>query len=325
MASEILLTNLRSGDSNNNIFKTYYQAHPDKAEGFAQCLCNQPHTCESDIAGIIYNGDISADNFRKLVSGLTVYDEFVKRTGIEFSRNVNDYYFALVVNKMVADGQAPKETKITSDAQLTDLHKVLGKNLNYSDYVVGGDHSKNKIKYIKCKVPMKFLNSDIELKVPVKKNFFGTTFRLATEKVPATMTFIEDPDEKEYIVPAALWQAWTKELVSKRPTPNFLFAESKFLQFYIKPEPKNFRETLSANGMKKGLDIINAYKYEINNYNELVLFCDAESMAELKEDAEDKGYKWEPHMNGQNILKSNSGKFYVVDTSGDAITVFAST
>ena len=330
MADKFELATLRSGeDMNNTMFKSYYNSRPEIAEKNLSIMCSSPNQAEGDISGCIFYGEVSQDNLRRIVGFLTLYPEFQKRTGVEFDTPVADYYFAAIINNMVSDGKVPRECRILSTQQLTDIHKLLGggKYIDYSQYVIGGDHSKQKVKYIKCKVKMDFLNSDIELKVPVKKNLFGATFRLANEKsttAPAIMSFAEDPDANEYVLPTSIWSAWVDELVSKRPTPNFLAVEAKTLQFYIKPQPKHFREALSANGMAKGLDILNAYDADFNGYHELVIKCDPETIKELKEEVANRSshFTWEGHSGGINVLKHNGGRFYVVDKSGDTLAVY---
>ena len=327
--NKLELATLRSGDMDNAMFKSYYNSRPEIAEKNLSIMCSSPNQAEGDISGCIYYGEVSQDNMRRIIGFLTLYPEFQKRTGVEFNTPVTDYYFATIINNMVSDGKVPRECRILSDQQLKDIHKLLsgGKYIDYSQYVIGGDHSKQKVKYIKCKVKMDFLNSDIELKVPVKKNLFGATFRLANEKsttAPAIMSFAEDPDANEYVLPTSIWSAWVDELVSKRPTPNFLAVEAKTLQFYIKPQPKHFREALSANGMAKGLDILNAYDADFNGYHELVIKCDPETIKELKEEVANRSshFTWEGHSGGINVLKHNGGRFYVVDKSGDTLAVY---
>ena len=325
--NKIELATLRSGDMDNAMFKSYYNSRPEIAEKNLSIMCSSPNQAESDISGCIYYGEVSQDNMRRIIGFLTLYPEFQKRTGVEFNTPVTDYYFATIINNMVSDGKVPRECRILSDQQLKDIHKLLsgGKYIDYSQYVIGGDHSKQKVKYIKCKVKMDFLNSDIELKVPVKKNLFGATFRLANEShSPAIMSFAEDPDANEYVLPTAIWGDWMEELVNKRPTPNFLAIEAKTLQFYIKPQPKHFREALSANGMAKGLDILNAYDADFNGYHELVIKCDPETIKELKEEVANRSshFTWEGHSGGINVLKHTGGRFYVVDKSGDTLAVY---
>lgn len=325
--NKIELATLRSGDMDNAMFKSYYNSRPEIAEKNLSIMCSSPNQAECDISGCIYYGEVSQDNLRRIVGFLTLYPEFQKRTGVEFNTPVTDYYFATIINNMVSDGKVPRECRILSDQQLKDIHKLLsgGKYIDYSQYVIGGDHSKQKVKYIKCKVKMDFLNSDIELKVPVKKNLFGATFRLANEShSPAIMSFAEDPDANEYVLPTAIWGDWMEELVNKRPTPNFLAVEAKTLQFYIKPQPKHFREALSANGMAKGLDILNAYDADFNGYHELVIKCDPETIKELKEEVANRSshFTWEGHSGGINVLKHTGGRFYVVDKSGDTLAVY---
>ena len=325
--NKIELATLRSGDMDNAMFKSYYSSRPEIAEKNLSIMCSSPNQAECDISGCIYYGEVSQDNLRRIIGFLTLYPEFQKRTGVEFNTPVTDYYFATIINNMVSDGKVPRECRILSDQQLKDIHKLLsgGKYIDYSQYVIGGDHSKQKVKYIKCKVKMDFLNSDIELKVPVKKNLFGATFRLANEShSPAIMSFAEDPDANEYVLPTAIWGDWMEEMVDKRPTPNFLAVEAKTLQFYIKPQPKHFREALSANGMAKGLDILNAYDADFNGYHELVIKCDPETLKELKEEVANRSshFTWEGHSGGINVLKHNGGRFYVVDKSGDTLAVY---
>lgn len=325
--NKLELATLRSGDMDNAMFKSYYNSRPEIAEKNLSIMCSSPNQAEGDISGCIYYGEVSQDNMRRIIGFLTLYPEFQKRTGVEFNTPVTDYYFATIINNMVSDGKVPRECRILSDQQLKDIHKLLsgGKYIDYSQYVIGGDHSKQKVKYIKCKVKMDFLNSDIELKVPVKKNLFGATFRLANEShSPAIMSFAEDPDANEYVLPTAIWGEWMEELVNKRPTPNFLAVEAKTLQFYIKPQPKHFREALSANGMAKGLDILNAYDADFNGYHELVIKCDPETIKELKEEVANRSshFTWEGHSGGINVLKHNGGRFYVVDKSGDTLAVY---
>lgn len=325
--NKIELATLRSGDMDNAMFKSYYNSRPEIAEKNLSIMCSSPNQAECDISGCIYYGEVSQDNLRRIIGFLTLYPEFQKRTGVEFNTPVTDYYFATIINNMVSDGKVPRECRILSDQQLKDIHKLLsgGKYIDYSQYVIGGDHSKQKVKYIKCKVKMDFLNSDIELKVPVKKNLFGATFRLANEShSPAIMSFAEDPDANEYVLPTAIWGEWMEEMVDKRPTPNFLAIEAKTLQFYIKPQPKHFREALSANGMAKGLDILNAYDADFNGYHELVIKCDPETIKELKEEVANRSshFTWEGHSGGINVLKHTGGRFYVVDKSGDTLAVY---
>lgn len=325
--NKLELASLRSGDMDNAMFKSYYNSRPEIAEKNLSIMCSSPNQAEGDISGCIYYGEVSQDNMRRIIGFLTLYPEFQKRTGVEFNTPVTDYYFATIINNMVSDGKVPRECRILSDQQLKDIHKLLsgGKYIDYSQYVIGGDHSKQKVKYIKCKVKMDFLNSDIELKVPVKKNLFGATFRLANEShSPAIMSFAEDPDANEYVLPTAIWGDWMEEMVDKRPTPNFLAVEAKTLQFYIKPQPKHFREALSANGMAKGLDILNAYDADFNGYHELVIKCDPETIKELKEEVANRSthFTWEGHSGGINVLKHTGGRFYVVDKSGDTLAVY---
>ena len=331
MAEDILLTTLKSGDTDNNIFKVFFKSHPDKAEFILTAICKEPSVTEGELKDLIFNEEIDADNYRQLTSALTLADEFTKRTGVAFTHPVTDYYFALVVNKLITDGKAPREARITNISQLTDIHKLIGagtKFLDYSQYIVGCDHSKQKIKFIKCKVPMKDLSSDIEIKLPVVKSLFGATFRLAMgggkAKAPASMKFAEDPDEKEYFIPETIWHHWLEELVNKRPTPNFLFAEAPMLKFYIKPDAKRFDEVLNANGMRKCVECINSYDSEINQFHELVIRCAPQYLTEILDPDESDKFEWEDHGDKMHILKYRAGSgFYVVNTNGEALTVFA--
>lgn len=333
---KVKTTALVSGDSNNKIFRTYYESHPEKAEGILQALMIDKNHSEAYLADIIFSETIGPDSFRQMTSALTLYDEFRERTGVEFTMaSPNDYYFALVVNKLVADGAkaARPECRITSFQQLSDIRKIFGssKKLDYAEYIIGGDHSKQKIKYIKCPITLKFLSSNAELKIPVKKNLFGATFRIdggsgknSGTKYPAVLTFEDDPNAKEYIVPHAIWYKWIKDRVEQRPTPNFLAAETGLLKFYLKPDSKGFTQIMDFNGVKKALDVVNSYEYEINQFHELVFKCPPDCLTDLIEDPDECGFGWEDHGERRHVLKNRRGGFYIVnaDENSDALVVY---
>lgn len=316
-ATKIKLTRLKCGDQDNNIWYGYYTEEPEEAEKTLQMLTAAPNSMD-EIEAIIFNDDITADGYRRILRVLTVYEEYGKRVGDTnaTARKAQIYFFAALVNYNSTISKAvPGIKSFHAASEAASSARADGRELDYREYIVSGENDNWDNQYKSILTDNNDYSVKIQLKLPVKTLRFGV-WKFATDRIPGVMELIGDPDNNKLMVPAAVWMKIVNEGISNRKSTKFLKFQDKSLSKVVKVDSKTVDDILKQNDYKTVIHFPNAYDIEINDNNELVLY----NTRELPDIENQKGrFEWVEYSEGNWVLDGK--EFYIVKKTGNTIHI----
>lgn len=266
---DVKLTHVESGDQNNNLYYNFFSTNLEAKAKWLNALCNAKDGINTIVA-LIFEENISDDQFIKIVTALTFFDSTLELSGgHSVINNANDLFFALLVNYNCNKNNATSNMKIKSISALVTAREFAsdrGRNLDYSEYIINGnpaefDETANG-KFEKVWIDLPFCNAPIELKVPIIKLKLGA-FKLATNKVAALIQFFNDKDNAEYLIPSYVWLPLVQEKLNSKRLAKFLPFERRSLEKYFKFTPQVLDEILRINNFNKVNSFMNEAKYNM--------------------------------------------------------------
>lgn len=313
---QINLVHLKCGDQDNNVWYGSYSEHPDDAEAVLQLLTTANNSTD-EIESIIFDGDISADNYRQILKILTLYDEYGKRTSNDNMsvRKANILFFATLVNY---HGTALKNNvKIKSyqaAREAASSANVEGRELDYRDYIISGNTTNWNNEYKTIITDNNEYSTKIQLQLPVVNLRLGL-WRFATDRIPGIMELVSDSDNTKYVIPASVWMNFVADAISNRITTKFSKFEEKSLHKMIKIDANTIDDILAQNNFKSVIHFPNAYKISINENSKLVVH----NTNEPPDISNASGFVWTKVGSSDWVLNCND--FYLVKMIGNTIHV----
>lgn len=309
------LTTLKCGDQDNKAWFGSYSENPDDAEKVLAMLTAAPNGMD-EIESIIFNDDISADGYRKILKALTVFEEYGKRTGDSGStwNKAQILFFATLVNYNGTISKAVPGLKSYQAArEAANSAKAEGRELDYREYIISGNNSNWNNEYKTIVTTNKDYSVKIQVQLPIVKLKLGL-WRFATERIPGIMELVGDPDNTKLLVPATTWMRMIEEAMGKRITTKFTKFDEKSLSKIVKVDADMIDDILAQNNFKSVIHFINEYDMSINENNELVLHNTNEPP-----EFTTSGFSWNDTGHDDWVL--NCDEFYLVKMTGNTVHV----
>lgn len=314
--SKIKLTRLKCGDQDNNAWYGFYSENPADTEKTLNMLTAAGNGMD-EVESIIFNDDITADGYRKILKVLTVYEEYGKRSGDSSATaaKARILFFATLVNyNSTASRAVPGIKSYQAAREAATSAKAEGKELDYREYIISGDNTNWDNEYKTILTDSKDYSCKIQVKLPIVKKKFGL-WQFSTDRIPGIMELIGDPDNTKLLIPANTWMRMIEEAMGKRITTKFSKFEEKSLHKIVKVDSNIIDDILAQNNYKSVVHFVNAYEISINENYELVVHDTIEPP-----DINDvSGFNWNDYSRDDWVLNCN--EFYLVKMTGNTIHV----
>ena len=313
---KLKLTRLKCGDQENNAWYGFYSENPDDAEAVLKMLTMAGNGMD-EVESIIFNNDITADNYRKILKVLTVYEEYGKRSG-DTNATANKaqiLFFATLVNyNGTASKAVPGIKSYQAAREAASSAKAEGRELDYREYIISGDSANWDKEYKTILTDNKDYSTKIQVKLPIINLRLGL-WRFATERIPGIMELVGDPDNNKLVIPAPTWMNMIKDSIKHRITTKFSKFEEKSLHKVIKIDANIIDDILAQNSFRSVIHFANVYDISINENNELVIH----DTTEPPHISNVSGFSWNDAGHDDWVLNCND--FYVVKMTGNTIHV----
>lgn len=135
-----------------------------------------PHTV-NDVIDMIFKGDITDDQLRKITTAITFIDAICQITNTSITVTPSKLFFATLVNWNASKGNDTNKIRSYSALQYAG---ESSKELDYKDYIVNGDTEGQKFNgdYISIVISPKAFGNKLELNLPIISMKLGL-FRFA--------------------------------------------------------------------------------------------------------------------------------------------------
>lgn len=308
---QVQLTHVKSGDQDNNIYYSYFSENKEQKKKVLDALLT-PHTVD-DVIDMIFKGDITDDQLRKITTAITFIDAICQITGSSITVTPSKLFFATLVNWNASKGNGTNKIRSYSA-----LHYAgeSSKELDYKEYIVNGDNEGQKFNgdYISVIISPKEFGNKLELNLPIISMKLGL-FRFAAEHIAAYMTIIGDPDKTSLTVPASTWMEMISEAMGKRKIATFSKLESKRLPNLVSSDAKYIDDILALNDFRSQFSFLNVYEIEFDENDGTLTLKNTSEPPEIQA----SGFRWVETRGQSWFLKSP--RFYIVSKHGSGVHI----
>lgn len=313
---QVEFTHVQSGDTDNKAFYSYFSGNRDKAKKqLDQFLVKD---AVSITVQSIFNGDISDDQFRRITTLLTCWDAILSITNTSADVTANDLFFALLVNWNAGKGNGTNKIRSYAALQSAKASAVAaGNGLDYREYIVNGEgEGKFNNDYVTIVISPKEFGSKMAVNLPIIPMKLGL-FRLCSERVPAYMTIVGDPDNTSHTIPPHLWLTMVADGMSRRITTKFSKLEGKHLAKLIDADQKYIDEILEMNDFRTVYNFLDFGEMEFDDNGSITL-VGTEEPPEIENVS---GFEWVEMRKMTYFLKC--ADFYLVEKKNGAVNILA--
>lgn len=313
--NDVELTHVQSGDQDNNVYYSYFSGNNDAKAKVLSALLT-PHTA-NDIIDIIFKGDITDDQLRKIITALTFMDAICKITNTTIAVTSSDLFFATLVNWNASRGNGTNRIRSYTALRFAKESAKLSEdnNLDYREYIVNGDSAgKFNNEYISIVISPKEFGNKLELNLPIIRMKLGL-FRFATEHIAAYMHIVGDNDKTSHTIPSYIWLDMIAAAMSRRITTKFSKLENNHLYKLVDPDARYINEILAINDFRSAASFPNIYDFECDENDGTLTINKTQEPPEINA----TGFEWTETRENSWFLKSH--RFYIVSTHGSAVHI----